>query len=99
MEFDLNPKIINIIRFIAQKYDIDKIILFGSRARGDNNPKSDIDLAVLVLPNFVNKGHFLSDLEDLPTLLKLDIVFINEYTDAKLVENIEREGVIVYERL
>ena len=31
---------------IAKKNKIEKIVLFGSRARGDNQPKSDIDLAV-----------------------------------------------------
>ena len=31
---------------LARKYQIEKVILFGSRARGDNREKSDIDLAV-----------------------------------------------------
>ena len=31
---------------IAEKYDVKKIVLFGSRARGTNHAKSDIDLAV-----------------------------------------------------
>ncbi len=26
---------------------IEKIVLFGSRARGDNKPRSDIDLAIV----------------------------------------------------
>ena len=33
------------ISLIAQKYNIGKVILFGSRARGDNTPKSDYDIA------------------------------------------------------
>ena len=31
---------------LAKQYDIQKVILFGSRARGDNWERSDIDLAV-----------------------------------------------------
>lgn len=99
MSFDLNPKIITEISTIAEKYPINKIVLFGSRARGDNNPKSDIDLAIYTLPEFANMGHFASDIEDLETLLKIDTVFINEDTDGKLIENIQKEGVIIYERL
>ena len=32
---------------LAKKSDIQKIILFGSRARGDYRERSDIDLAVM----------------------------------------------------
>ncbi len=35
------------IRFIKRKFYPDKIILFGSRARGDNLEDSDVDLLVV----------------------------------------------------
>ena len=59
---------------------------------------SDIDLAVFPLPDFRNKGRLTGSLEDIETLLKIDIVFITDHTDPKLLENIEREGVVLYER-
>lgn len=31
---------------LAKNYNIQKVILFGSRARGDNWQRSDIDLAI-----------------------------------------------------
>ena len=31
----IRPEVIEEIRNLAQKYDIEKVILFGSRARGD----------------------------------------------------------------
>ena len=34
------------ICYLAEKYHIQKVILFGSRARGDFKRTSDIDLAV-----------------------------------------------------
>ena len=37
--------VIQEIIHLAQKYDVQKVILFGSRARGDYKLKSDIDLA------------------------------------------------------
>lgn len=94
----LNEKIKNSISSISEKYLIDKVVLFGSRARGDNNPTSDIDLAVYPLPGFKSRGHFFSEIDDIETLLKIDLVFINEYTDSKLLDLIEKEGVIIYER-
>ncbi|MDR3584954.1 MAG: nucleotidyltransferase domain-containing protein [Desulfosporosinus sp.] len=98
MAFDLDGALIQSIREIGQNYAIEKIILFGSRAIGDHRPTSDIDLAVYLLPEFNNRGHMTSDFDDLNTLLKIDIVFINEHIDLKLLENIEREGLILYER-
>ena len=43
----IKPKVIQEIRTFARKYNIDKVILFGSRARGDYKRTSDIDLAVV----------------------------------------------------
>ena len=39
----IKPKVIEEIRTFARKYNIDKVILFGSRARGDYRRTSDID--------------------------------------------------------
>ena len=99
MNCALNDTLIHSIQTIGEKYAIKRIILFGSRARRDNKSTSDIDLAVYTLPSFANKGSFSSDIEDLETLLKIDIVFINHHTDIKLLENIKKEGVVIYERL
>lgn len=99
MSVNVSPKVISGLRAIAEKYAIGKIVIFGSRARGDNNSKSDIDIAVYPLTEFENKGHFISEVDDLETLLKLDIIFVNNDTDEKLIANIQKEGVVIYERL
>ena len=39
----IKPKVIEEIRTFAKKYNIDKVILFGSRARGDYRRTSDIE--------------------------------------------------------
>ena len=98
MTYNLDEKLIQCIRDIGQSYDIDRIILFGSRARGDHKPASDIDLAVFPLPEFKSRGHVTSDFEDLNTLLKIDTVFVTENIDPKLMENIGKEGLLLYER-
>jgi uncharacterized protein len=36
------------VGLIAKKYQIEKIILFGSYIKGTNHPDSDIDLAIIV---------------------------------------------------
>lgn len=83
---------------IAEKYDVKKIVLFGSRARGTNHAKSDIDLAVYGC----NKFELLKDSlnEDLWSLLELDIINMdNKSISPELVSEIERDGVVLYEKI
>ena len=42
---DLRQNVIESIRTLAKRNGVCKVILFGSRARGDNSARSDIDLA------------------------------------------------------
>ena len=45
-ETGIKPLVIQEICDFARMYHVKKVILFGSRARGDFKAKSDIDLAV-----------------------------------------------------
>ena len=62
---------------ISKKYQVKKVVLFGSRARGTNMPKSDIDLAIYGCADFGGLADSLN--EDLWSLLKwiLSIWMIN----------------------
>jgi predicted nucleotidyltransferase len=83
----------------AQLLDkIDRVILFGSRARGDENTYSDVDLA-FDSPNITQSDWLaiINVLEELPTLLKIDAVNYNEVS-AELRRQIDLQGVIIYER-
>lgn len=79
---------------LGKQYSAEKIVLFGSRARGDNREKSDIDIAVFGMPK-ENHVFFAQAVESLPTLLQFDIVFVSENTNALLLENIKKDGVIL----
>lgn len=79
------------------KYQVDKIVLFGFRARGDNRERSDIDIAVFGLSD-VLRADFLEDIDQLPTLLEFDVVQIKEDTNLQLLTNIEKDGVTLYDR-
>ncbi len=90
-------KIYTLIERLGQKYHAEKIILFGSRARGDNHERSDIDIAVYGMPE-QNRPLFWSDIDDLPTLLKFDLVHITKHADSAFAETIKKEGVILYKQ-
>lgn len=46
MKYNLPDRVLRKLYFFAQKYSIEKLVLFGSRARGTNTERSDIDIAV-----------------------------------------------------
>ena len=79
---------------LAAKHGAQKLVLFGSRARGDHTERSDIDLAVYGMPP-ENRPFFWADTEELDTLLKLDIVHITDGLEQKFLENIEGTQVII----
>ena len=80
---------------LARRYGAKRLVLFGSRARGDNRYNSDIDLAVYGMPEG-SRSNFWMDCEDLPTLLKFDIVHITDGMNPAFLANIEKDGVTLY---
>ena len=66
MKYNLPDRILRELSFFAKKYSVTKIILFGSRARGTNTERSDIDIAVYG----GDFEHFYWDVkENVPSLL------------------------------
>lgn len=92
----IKPKVIEEIRTFAKKYNVEKVILFGSRARGDYKRTSDIDLAVTG-GDFVR---FALDVdEETSTLLEYDIVDMSREMQEELRQSIMQEGKILYEKV
>lgn len=81
---------------LAKKHGIKELVLFGSRARGDFNRASDIDLAA--------RGgdicRFALDVEDeTSTPLRYDVVDLDRNVQEDLRKMIETEGVVLYEKV
>lgn len=94
---DLSPDLQQQIAQLGSRYGAQKIVLFGSRARGDNHPRSDIDLAIYGMPTSQQAPFYFAVEEDLPTLLKFDLVHITQDTSPALLRNIEKDGVTLME--
>lgn len=94
---NLKEDIIKEIIDISKKYDdIKKVVLFGSRARGDNELKSDIDLAIYCDSDL---SLFIEDVENnTHTLLEFDFSNMNNICDEFFIEQVEKEGIILYEK-
>jgi len=74
------------------------VLLFGSRARGDNRAKSDFDFAIAAPTAGIREWDaILEVIEGAPTLVKIDVMRYEEAPAALRVE-IDRDGVEVYVR-
>lgn len=95
MTQNLPEKIIKDIAFFAEKHNIEKVILFGSRAKKTNTERSDIDIAV----SGGDFDAFYLDMKDNSnTLLTFDIVNADENISGDLKEEITRDGITIYEK-
>ena len=89
-------KVLQEITQLAKKNCVEKVILFGSRARGDFRRTSDIDIAV----TGGDFARFALDVdEETSTLLEYDIVNLDRDMQDELRESIEKEGRILYEKI
>lgn len=96
-----------IISFITKKVNVEKVILFGSYAKGSAHEWSDIDLAV-ISPDFksksttVNSLRLISDIklheENLQLVCFSSQVFNNEddWVDPGFIREIKNTGKVLY---
>lgn len=94
---NLDKEIYEAIRKIAAHYQgIIKVVLFGSRARGEAHERSDIDLGIYGCNNL---NEFIYELEEkVPTLLQFDITNMDEVEDLFFIEQVKKDEVILYEK-
>jgi len=80
--------------------EIAEAYLFGSRARGDHKPRSDIDLAVKAPALAPETLAALADYLNEETLLPyfIDLVHYEALEDSDLKKRIDRQGVKSYSR-
>ncbi len=83
---------------LSAAYGASRLVLFGSRARRDCRPQSDIDLAVYGMPK-EKQTAFWTATEELPSLLKFDIIHVTSHTNPELIKNIKKDGIILMDKM
>lgn len=102
----MTPDLSQITRRIVSEFAPNRIVLFGSQARGDSRPDSDVDLFIEMAtplrgPERAARVAALFGLRTWP----LDVVVYTPEEVARLrarrgtlLEHIEQEGRVLYER-
>lgn len=92
----ITEEVIDGIIELAKKNDINKIYLYGSRARGDYKARSDIDLAI----TGGSTNNFILEIdEEISTLLMFDVVDLDATVQKDLLNSIKKEGILLYEKI
>lgn len=89
----------DIIKLILGRKRVEKIVIFGSRANGNGEVTSDIDIAIF------GKSWTDTDInmvknrmeEDIKTPLKFDVLNYYGISKGKLKENIIKTGKVIYD--
>ena len=96
----------DIVRRIVDTAQPEKVILFGSRARGDSRPNSDFDVLVIkesTEPRFRRSIPLYAALADLPAEVEVLVYTPEEVQEwsavpQAFVTTAVREGTTIYER-
>lgn len=82
---------------LALRFGARRLCLFGSRARGDHRPNSDYDFALWGVPEEA-QPRLWDAAEELPSLAKLDLIFVSERLDQGLLSSIMKEGITLMDK-
>jgi predicted nucleotidyltransferase len=96
----LNPKTIERVQSVLVRFpEVERALLFGSRAKGTHQPGSDIDLALIGQGlDWRKLGQIDDALDDLLLPYRFSLVGLSDRTDADLAAHIHRVGQRFYER-
>ncbi|MBF0180738.1 MAG: nucleotidyltransferase domain-containing protein [Magnetococcales bacterium] len=79
-----------------QVAEIREVILFGSRAKGNHRPQSDVDLALVGVADPLKAEAVAEALDQLPMPYQFDVKAWDGIRYSPLMEHIRRVGVIIY---
>jgi len=100
MDYGLKQQELESIKQILSSYsEIEKAIIYGSRAKGTHKPNSDIDISLMGSELTLGILNQISwKLDDLLLPYTFDLSNFHQINNVALVEHIERLGKVIYEK-
>jgi uncharacterized protein len=89
---------------MSSDIDVHRVILFGSRARGDNSEQSDFDVCVIVSNSADKRSVYVRSMRDLAnTEWSIDLLVLTEADYIRkldegwtVLKTVEQEGQLLY---
>lgn len=82
-----------LLSYFENNSNIEKVIIFGSRAKGTENINSDIDLCIGYIGK--SKGTVVEEINDTIGVYSCDIVFLDSLNE-NIRKQIDRDGIEIY---
>lgn len=87
-----------LIRGVFRRHpEVAAVVLFGSRAKGTSQERSDVDLAVEGDLTPLQAEGIASELDDLPLPYRFDVRCLSRIGDHALRDHIDRVGIRIYQ--
>jgi len=84
----------------AKNEHIERVVLYGSRAKGTLKPFSDVDITLFGdAITHQDLSQLLFDVDDLLLPYQFDISIFNTLKNSDLIEHINRVGIEIYNKL
>jgi predicted nucleotidyltransferase len=98
-DIGLSARELELMGGVFRRYtDIQRVLLYGSRAKGTHSPQSDIDLALIGVKNALEVEAVALALDELPLPYRFDVRAFEGIRNARLRAHIERVGIPLYRR-
>lgn len=92
------PSIIEqVVNICTETGSVHEVILYGSRAKGTYMERSDIDIAIK--GNNIDIEDIRDKIYEIDTLLKIDLVDIENCKNDLLKKEVEKYGIILYSKV
>jgi len=87
-----------LFEYFKSKPGVKKVVIFGSRAKGNYKNGSDIDFAVWTEGKSAYDLRIEAELDDLETPYMFDVIDYNALSHAGMKASIDKDGVVFYEK-
>lgn len=97
--FGLKQRHIDLLNSVFGQYpQIEQVIVYGSRAKGNYKPGSDIDLTIMGELDYSSLMKLENQLDDLLLPYKIDLSLHHKINHPELIDHIQRVGKVLYEK-
>ena len=86
-----------LIEYFKKKPEVEKVLIFGSRAKGNFRSGSDIDFAIWASDN-ENFYRISGELDELPTPYKFDVINYKTLSHVGMKNSIDNDGILFYQK-
>lgn len=99
VEFGLDARARSLLLAVFQRHlEIDEVRVFGSRAKGNQQKQSDVDLVFWGTIDTQLLARIAGELDELPLPYKFDVTLYSSLQNPTLKDHIDRVGSTIYRR-